>query len=109
MRRGRSVDDFELECAGLMKIVKALERGESFGAGELGGQAFVKGVVENLATRRWVGDEALDDRVPCARYVEHHRGELEVRVESGGRELARADSRRLSTQAREAERVAQAL
>ena len=31
-----------------MKIVEALERGESFGAGELGGQAFVEGIVENL-------------------------------------------------------------
>ena len=66
MRRGRSVDDFELEGSRLMKIVKALERGESFGASELGGQAFVEGIVEDFPAGSGVGDEALDDRVPCS-------------------------------------------
>ena len=84
MRRGRRVDDFKLEGSRLMKVIEALECGESFGAGELGSQAFVEGIVENLATSRRVGDEALDDRVPCARYVEHHRGEFQMRVESSG-------------------------
>src|ERR1700722_2915441 len=107
MRRGRSVDDFELECAALMEIGKAWE--ESFGALELGGQAFVEGVVKNFLTRRRVGYETLDDRVPFARDVEHHRGEFQMRIESGGRKLACADSGRLTTQARQAKGVAQAL
>ena len=109
MRRGRSVDDFELEGARLMQIVELLQRGESFGAGELGGQAFVERIVENSAAQCRIGNEALDDRVPRARNVEHHRGQLKLAVESGRRKLSRTDSRRLAAEAREPERVAQPL
>ena len=109
MRRGRSVHDFELEGAGLMKIVKLLQRGEGFGAGELGGQAFVEWIVENSAAGRRVGDKALDDGVPGAGHVEHHRGEPKLAVKSGRGKLPAADSGRLAAQARQAERVTQAL
>src|SRR5271167_2240706 len=109
MRRGRGVHDFELEGAGLMKVVELLQRGKGFGAGELGGQTLVERIVENSVTHRGIGDEAFDDSVPGAGDVEHHRRELQMAVESGGGELSRADSRRLPAQVREAERVAQAL
>ena len=102
VRRGGSVHDFEFEGAGLMKIVKLLEGGEGFGAGELGGQAFVEWIVENSAARRGVGNQALDDGVPGARHVEHHRGEPKLAVESGRGELAAADSCRLAAQVRQA-------
>src|SRR5208282_568841 len=109
VRRGGSVHDFELEGAGLMKIVKPLERGEGFGAGELGGQAFVEWIVENPAARSRVGNKALDDGVPGARYVEHHRGEPKLPVKSGRGKLPAADSGWLPAQARQAECVTQAL
>src|SRR5271155_2517066 len=109
MRRGRSVDDFELEGGRLMQIVELLQRGESFGASELGGQAFVEWIVENSAAQCRIGNEALNDRVPRARNVEHHRGQLKLAVESGSCKLSCTDSRRLAAEARESERVAQPL
>src|SRR5271154_4337952 len=98
MRRGRSVDDLKLECPCLMQVVKLLQRGESFGAGELGGQALVEGIVENSAAQCRIGNEALDDRVPRARNVEHHRGQLKLAVESGSCKLSCTDSRRLAAE-----------
>ncbi len=109
MRRGRSVDNLELEGLRLMQIVEPLQRGESLGAGELCRQAFIEWIVENLAARRRIGDKALDERVPRAAHVEHHGGQLKMRVESSSRELPRADARRLATELRQAERVAQPL
>ncbi len=109
VRCGGSVHDLELEGAGLMKIVKLLERGESFGAGELGGQAFVEWIVENPAALRRVGNKALDDGVPGAGHVEYHRGEPKPLVKSGRGKLAAADSGWLAAQAGQAERVTQAL
>src|SRR5271156_1422805 len=109
MRRGRSINNFKLKGRGLMKIVKALQRGEGIGAGELGRETFVERIVKDCAASGGVGDKALDDRVPRAADVEHHRRQLKVRVESGRREPARADTSRLAAQPREAERVAQPL
>ena len=109
MRRGRSIDNLELERARLMEIVKLLEGGERLRARELHGETLVEGVGENSATGCLVGNEALDDGVPGAFYIEHHRGQLEGRREPGVAELLLADARRMAAEAGQSERVAQAL
>src|SRR5271154_2467512 len=98
MRRRGSVDDFELECPRLMQIVELLQRGESFGAGELGSQAFVERIFENSTAQRRIGNEALDDGVPRARNAEYHRGQRKLAIGSRRGQLSRTDTSRLAAE-----------
>ncbi|HKD68557.1 MAG TPA: hypothetical protein VKB84_17065 [Candidatus Binataceae bacterium] len=56
-----------------MQIVKLLERGVGLGARKLAGKLAIEGIVEDTLLRGSVGREALNQSVPRALGVQHHR------------------------------------
>src|ERR1700722_13002377 len=107
MRGRRRIDDLYIEARGAVEVIELFEGGISLSAGELLRQASVERIFQDAFARRRSLDEALDQPVPCALDVEHHRGELELRVETRAGQAARIDSGGLGGKPFESERVTQ--
>src|SRR5216684_5254644 len=107
MGSGRRIDDLKLKFTGGMEVVQLLQCGISVGTRELLSQIAVEGVIEDALP---VGgfDKTLDQSVPCTFNIQHHRGQLQLRIQSGAREPSTVDPCGLAAQLRESKRIAEA-
>src|SRR5713101_3005765 len=102
---GRRIDDLKLKFTGGMEVVQLLQCGVGVGAGELLSKVAVEGVIEDALPVGGI-DETLDQGVPRTFYIEHHRGEFQLRIEAGAREPPTVDPCGLAAQLRESKCIA---